>query len=199
MKIALIGDSVFDNQSYIHTDELDTVGRLREAMPDHECVLHAVDGAVTEDVITRQIPSISTDTKVVFVSSGGNDALQYADVLYEGFAAETLQRLHQAQTDFADVYRRMVVSLKELETSIAVFTIYSGNFPDETVQRGATVAISIFDDVIYRTRNELRVPVTEMRDICSGPAEYANEIEPSSLGSRKIARAMQNHITRIHG
>jgi len=199
MRIALIGDSVFDNQSYIRTDELDTVGRLREAMPDHECVLHAVDGAVTEDVITHQIPSISRDTKVIFVSSGGNDALQYSGVLYEGFAAETLQHLHQAQVDFADVYRRMVVSLKELETAIAVFTIYSGNFPDETVQRGATVAISIFNDVIYRTCNELRVPVIEMREICSGPAEYANEIEPSSLGSQKIARAMQNQITPNRG
>ena len=190
MKITLVGDSVFDNAAYLAPGELDTAGRLREAVPGDKCVMLAVDGSVTEGVIASQLPRVPRDTDAVFVSTGGNDALAHADLLYEGVATDTLERLYRAQAVFADVYREMLTTLSRLNKPFAVFTVYSGNFPDQHVQRAATAAISVFNDVIYRICNEFMVPVIEMRDICNSTADYANEIEPSSEGSRKIAGAM---------
>ena len=196
MKIVLLGDSVFDNKAYVGEGELDTIGRLREALPGHECVLLAVDGSVTEDVVEYQIPAIPAGTDVVFVSSGGNDALRHADILDQGLSLDALQLVHDAQQDFRRAYEEMILRLKSFGKPFAAFTIYSGCFPEESVQRVATVAISIFNDVIYRAARAHGVRTIEIRDLFTVREDYANPIEPSTRGSRKIAEAIKRTLTR---
>ena len=47
-----------------------------------------------------------------------------------------------------------------------------------------------FNDVILRVAFESKLQVIDLRLVCTEPADYANPIEPSSLGGEKIARAM---------
>ena len=195
MKITLIGDSIFDNKVYVG-QEKSTIERLQEALPGHECVLCAVDGAVTRNVAEDQISTIPEDTKVVFISTGGNDALKYSSILHSGLNADSLQLLYKAQEDFKTDFSWLLVSMKLEEIPFAVFTIYEGSFPDVETQNAATVAISIFNDVIYRLCNEYNVKVIETRNLFTSPDDYANPIEPSSQGSKKLAEAMKASLKK---
>jgi hypothetical protein len=44
--------------------------------------------------------------------------------------------------------------------------------------------------VIFRVGREKSLPVLDLRFVCTDPADYANPIEPSSIGGVKIARAI---------
>lgn len=79
MKITLIGDSVFDNKVYVGEDK-STIEHLQSLLPEHECELLAVDGSVTKEVIDHQLPKLN-NSDVIFVSTGGNDALKYSDII----------------------------------------------------------------------------------------------------------------------
>jgi hypothetical protein len=52
------------------------------------------------------------------------------------------------------------------------------------------VALALFNDAIYRIAAEMRLPVLELRLVCTELGDYANPIEPSGQGGRKIARAI---------
>ena len=78
---------------------------------------------------------------------------------------------------------------------LAVCTIYNGCFPDPSYQRLASVALMVFNDVILRTAISHGLQVIDLRAICSRAEDYANPIEPSSIGGEKIARAIVALVT----
>jgi len=197
MKITLIGDSVFDNKVYVGEDK-STIEQLQSLLPKHECELLAVDGSVTEDVINHQLPKLN-NPDVIFVSSGGNDALKYSDIIYNGFDEKSISILKSAQTEFHTVYENLIKKIKIYGKPSVCFTIYSGNFDRDyglrsndgtDMQKAADVLISIFNDIIYRICSTYSIRVIENRDLFTSPDDYANPIEPSSLGSLKMAKAM---------
>ncbi|MEN3297815.1 MAG: hypothetical protein V7642_7068, partial [Burkholderiales bacterium] len=47
-----------------------------------------------------------------------------------------------------------------------------------------------------RVAVENRLKVIELRLVCSLPEDYANSIEPSSIGAAKIARAIATAVTK---
>jgi hypothetical protein len=78
---------------------------------------------------------------------------------------------------------------------LVVCTIYHGNFEDEVFRRRAVVALTLFNDAILRTALDNRLVVVDLRMICHERADYANPIEPSSIGGAKIARAIVHAVT----
>ena len=86
---------------------------------------------------------------------------------------------------------------------LGVCTIYNGCFPDQSYQRIASLALAIFNDVIIRVAIEQGLPVIDLRLICTAPPDYANPIEPSSIGGEKIAKAivalMTGRENQMHG
>src|SRR5881628_2070787 len=78
--VALLGDSIFDNGAYVRGGP-DVVTHLRGVLPSGwTASLHAVDGAVIDDV-ERQLARLPSDTTHLVVSAGGNDALGHAGLL----------------------------------------------------------------------------------------------------------------------
>lgn len=63
-------------------------------------------------------------------------------------------------------------------------------FPDERFQREAVTALGVFNDRIIGLAREFKLPVIDLRAVCTEVADYANEIEPSSAGGAKIAQAV---------
>jgi hypothetical protein len=53
----------------------------------------------------------------------------------------------------------------------------------------------VFNDVILRVGIESGLAIIDLRFVCSSPADYANPIEPSSIGGAKIARAIVNLVS----
>ncbi|MFP4606322.1 MAG: SGNH/GDSL hydrolase family protein [Thiohalospira sp.] len=203
----LLGDSIFDNAAYTEGAP-DTVTRLRERLsPGDRATLLAEDGAVAAD-LPEQIRKIPLDADHCFVSIGGNDALQALPVLGERAedVHDALERLARAREPFLRNYVGGLDALLATRLPVTVCTIYEGLLAfagnpevDELIttflsgqasSRALRTALSLYNDLVTRAALARGVPLVELRTICSEPGDFANPIEPSSQGSRKIASAL---------
>ena len=186
--IVLLGDSIFDNKTYVG-DKPDVISHLRTMIPANwQATLNAVDGDVVEDV-SRRLFRVPADATHLFISAGGNNALMNADILRlpANSAAEVFNALADRIGNFEFHYREMLKAVMSRGLPTAVCTIYYPSFSDAFMQKIAVAALSAFNDVIIRQAISARVPILDLRLVCSEASDYANEIEPSVEGGRKIA------------
>lgn len=191
MHLVLVGDSVFDNQAYVSPGAatLDAV-RARLA-PGWSATLVAQDGS-TVDEVGRQLMHLPTDATHLAVSSGGNDALSAAGILSERAktVGEALWKLAQVGVQFERRYRDMLRSVRARALPTIVCTIYNGNFADSHLQVVTTAALTLFNDAIIRAAWGARLPILDLRTVCSDVEDYVNDVEPSARGSERIADAL---------
>jgi lysophospholipase L1-like esterase len=187
--VVLLGDSIFDNGSYVRRGEPDVVAQVQAKLPaGSRATLCAVDGAVTSGV-ERQLARIPADATHLVVSVGGNDALRSSGLLREQArsVAEVITKFALVQDEFARNYRTMLHAVLARRLPTALCTIYDARFPDPQEQRLVVTALSIFNDVITREAFTRRLHLIDLRLICNEPDDYANPIEPSAKGGDKIA------------
>lgn len=189
--LVLLGDSTLDNGAYTG-GKPDVLAQLRRILPaGSKATLLARDGATTED-IPAQLSRTPSDATHLLLSVGGNNALMRQGLLQAPAAstAEAILMLADAVLEFETDYRKTIAACLALRLPLAVCTVYNGNFDDARYRRLTRSAIALFDDAIMRTAVENRLKVIELRLICARPEDYANQIEPSSAGAAKIARAI---------
>jgi lysophospholipase L1-like esterase len=187
--VVLLGDSIFDNGSYVRRGEPDVVAQVQSKLPaGSQATLCAVDGAVTTGV-ERQLARLPADATHLVVSVGGNDALRSSGLLREQArsVAEVITKFALVQDEFARNYRTMLDAVLERRLPTALCTIYDARFPDPQEQRLVVTALSIFNDIITREAFSHRLHLIDLRLICNEPDDYANPIEPSAKGGDKIA------------
>ena len=188
--VALLGDSIFDNRSYTG-GEPDVVTHLRDLLPrGWRATLYAVDGATAAD-IARQTSTVAADVSHLVVSIGGNDALGHSDLLARPVrsTAEALSLFAERVAAFERAYRVAMQRIATLSRPTTLCTIYNGNL-EASRATIARVALTTFNDAILRVAFEHAFPVIDLRAICARPEDYANPIEPSGTGGRKIAAAI---------
>lgn len=193
--LVLLGDSIFDNAAYVEGGP-DVVRQVREALPpDWRASLRAVDGATISDV-HGQAPGIPADATHLVLSAGGNDALGFVDILDRPARSfsEVLDTLSAIGEGFERQYGQVVAELLELGLPLVLCTVYNGWLPGREVQRRAKTALTVFNDAILRTASAHGLGVIELRHVCTEAGDYANPIEPSVQGGRKIARAIRDAV-----
>lgn len=188
--VVLVGDSVFDNAAYAAPDPGVEARLIAELGDRWDVTLLAIDGSLTRQV-HEQLDGIPKEVDWLVLSTGGNDALGHQELLVAEAAsyAEVLTVFGEAVDRFATDYEVLLKALLREGTHTAVCTIYNGNLP---APHGdvAPVAVSLFNDAIYRLANRHGLPVLDLRSICNEPGDYVNGIEPSGSGGAKIARAL---------
>lgn len=194
--IVLLGDSIFDNASYTRGGP-DVIAQVREILPTNwKASLLAVDGSVTLSV-PDQLQRLPQDATHLILSVGGNDALMKSEILNTPArsTSEALTMLADVAGRFEENYRIAVDACLRPKLPLALCTIYNGCFDDRALQRTITTALKVFNDAILRVGFEFRLPMIDLRYICAFPADFANPIEPSSVGGAKIARAIVNLVS----
>lgn len=193
--VVLLGDSIFDNAAYTR-GEPDVVTHLREVLGRAwECTLCAVDGSTTRDLF-RQLDRVPRDATHMVVAVGGNDALGHYDLLTAPVSSSGqalalfAKRLQQFASDYGAALQRVLA----LRLPTTVCTIYNGNL-DPREAPLARVALMTFNDVILQFAFARALDVIELRQVCSETADYANPIEPSGRGGRKIAVAIAHALS----
>jgi len=195
--VVLLGDSIFDNQAYTGGD-LDVVNHLRQLLPSTWSeTLCAVDGATTSDM-KSQCSCVPSDASHLVVSIGGNDAIMNSDLLDIDIAstAESLTLFSKRISLFESQYRAALGSVQELGRPVTTCTIYNGCFPPDEAELIRT-ALMTFNDVILRVAFENRFTVIDLRFVCQNAEDYANSIEPSGPGGRKIAEAIARAVGAV--
>ncbi len=189
-RMALLGDSVFDNASYVKP-RTDVPTLLRQGLPDAGVILLAKDGGRMADV-PSQLAQLTARTTHLVISVGGNDALDRAGVLDATAldAADAFRVLADIVEVFEDGYRRMLGAVLRAGLPTVVCTIYNGWFESRDYQRRASAAVGAIDDVIFRAATEHRLTVIDLRRVCTQRADFTHQVEPSEQGGAKIAAAI---------
>jgi len=194
--IVLLGDSTFDNAAYTDGGP-DVATQLRGELPaGWRSSLAAVDGAQAADV-AAQVAGVDASATHLVLSVGGNDALLASGLLDEPVysSADALRLVAATVREFEARYRDAVAACLALGLPLVVCTIYHGNFPDADFRERAVVALTALNDAIVRTARTHGLDVIDLRAVCDLPQDYANPIEPSSIGGAKIARAVARVAT----
>jgi hypothetical protein len=95
---------------------------------------------------------------------------------------------------FEGEYRAAIGELLKLCKPLTLCTIYNGNL-EPAQARLARIALMMFNDAILRVAFEQAVNIIDLRLVCSEASDYANPIEPSGSGGRKIAQAIIAAVT----
>ena len=188
--INLIGDSIIDNINYVPAPGKSVLGHLDDMMPEFSFAQLATDGFTTEDV-ARQLSETNLQSGVSVLSVGGNDLLKFFDILTDQTPIPS-PLLLDTLLDIADQFSAQYIRvLEQIKQPLMLCTIYNPAFYKEDrykdLQKPAETAVGIFNDRIYRAANEYKRPVLELRDIFTHADDYANPIEPSDKGGKKLA------------
>jgi lysophospholipase L1-like esterase len=189
--LVLIGDSIFDNAAYTGGGP-DVVSQVRGLLAHGwEATLLARDGSTTDDV-ADQLGRLPTQSTHLVLSVGGNDALAHQRILEAPVSsmAESLKALADIASDFERRYRLAIAACLDTALPLTVCTVYNGFFDDQSFQRLASATLTMFNDAIIRVAIEHSLPVIDLRLVCDTAEDYANQIEPSSVGGAKIARVI---------
>jgi hypothetical protein len=188
--VALLGDSTFDNSAYTRGAP-DVVSHLRTLLPqDWRAILLAVDGSTSAD-LRNQLARLPVEATHVVISIGGNDALLNRDLLDLRVAstAQALDLFAQRQLAFEATYAQAIEAATRQHRPTIVCSIYNGNLGGDEGRR-ARIALTVFNDVIFRAAFTRGLSVIDLGLVCSEPTDYATPIEPSDRGGRKIAAAI---------
>jgi|SRR5579884_2415386 len=194
--VFLLGDSIFDNGRYVPGGP-SVIEHLHRCLPSGwRATLLARDGAGTAE-ISRQLDQLPAEATHIVLSVGGNDALDYSGLLLHEPAhsfAEVLSRLSEIQEQFQSDYRRVLEHVLTHDKPTAVCTIYDAIPGIDPVER---TGLCLFNDVILREAFRNRLPVLDLRLICTEGTDYSKSspIEPSISGGGKIARAIARLVT----
>ena len=217
-KVALLGDSIVDNKVYVGTGEFSVLEHL-ESLSDLEFSQIAVDGHTTVGVLQEQIDKIEKDPDFIVLSIGGNDLLEYLYLLVDDINKHLFSRNLEIMNSFVEPirerYEEIVERLTKEQGKVLLCTVYNGDFERgdgyETLeinqefttsfgvlfqgkQEAAGVIARVFNDIVYSTGNKFGVDVLELREIFTESADYANPIEPSHIGGRKLAEKILEWI-----
>lgn len=197
--LVLLGDSIFDNASYVPGGRPAVIDQIRSRLPEGWwSTMLARDGSVIPDVARWQLPNIPPDATHLVLSIGGNDVLEQIRILQEPVVnvGEALRVLLESRLQFADEHQRLVQALLERGLPTIICTIYNPCSDDDGFQRSAVAALCLFNDAIIDNARRSGLPVIDLRAVCSEVSDYANEIEPSAHGGAKIADAVCGLLAR---
>ena len=157
----------------------------------------AVDGATTS-TLAAQVERVPRDASRIIVAIGGNDALANIDLLSMkvSSSAETLAAFASRVTAFEDAYRNAIANVMARWLPTTICTIYNGALAEDEA-RLARIALMTFNDVVLRTAFEHSLDVIDLRAVCNEACDYANPIEPSGEGGRKIAGAIASTVSLV--
>lgn len=196
-KVLLLGDSILDNGAYVAAGA-DVTSHLRRLLPPGwTAACLAVDGSQMDDV-RLQLERVPGDATHLVVSMGGNDALGVSAVLSapSRSVAHTLLILADVREQFCSKYASTLDAILAFNLPTAICSIYDVRYVDPEQRRIALTALSILNDCITRAAADRGLPLIDLRVVCNEDADFANAIEPSEEGGRKIAAAIVSFLAR---
>lgn len=192
-EIVLLGDSIFDNALYVPLGA-EVEAQLRARLGEqYQVRLLARNGSVLADMAAQlaRLEDLKPAATRLLVSCGGNDVLGLVGHLHSPVrsALNATELLASLQMRFQRDYQRMLGLVLSKEIPTAVSTIYDAMLG---LAPGVRAALALFNDVILREAAVRRLPVLDLRLVCTEAADYSSSslIEPSAAGGRNIAAAI---------
>ena len=192
--LVLLGDSVFDNASYV-PNEPAVIDQVQQFLPPGDtALLRAIDGNTIAGVYS-QLEHLPAATTHLFLSVGGNDALREAYKIIPASELVTLRldELVTMRQRFEKDYQALLETVLSYEKETIVCTVYD-RCPVEgrPMKQLIYTLLPMFNDCILRQAAQAGLPVIDLRVLCQDKTDFSalSPIEPSVKGGEKIAKAI---------
>jgi lysophospholipase L1-like esterase len=193
--LVLLGDSILDNGPYTRPEPDTTAHLARLLAPDWSVECLARDGATMSD-LRMQLEELQARPSWAVLSIGGNDASEHIGLLERRTtsAAELFTELVAIGDTFGRRYEASAKAVSERAERTLLCTIYEVQLEPPALARLARAPLAILNDQILRVGARLGLDVLELRSLCTEPADFVLQIEPSPRGAAKIARAIADTL-----
>jgi hypothetical protein len=190
LHIVLAEDSTIDNAAYVAPGQ-DVASLLAPRLPGVRVTSLARDGGIVSQTADR-LSWLPADATHLFLSVGGNDALEHVGVLQQpaGSVGEALAVLQPVRARFCEDYARMLAVAGGRGLRIAVASIYAPWFEDPGHRLAVEMALPMFNEAILAEAFRRGCSLIDLRLIFDGPADFTHQIEPSAEGGAKLASAL---------
>jgi len=113
-------------------------------------------------ISTSKIDSFPSDATHVFVSCGGNDAIDNVDVLNEAASTveSALDKLYSRREDFRLSYASAIDAVRAKCKNTAAFTVYN-KIPE--LPSSQVAALALFNEVILEELAPRNMPIIDLR------------------------------------
>lgn len=206
----LCGDSIFDNNRYVNGPGVIEQLNAKFENPCARAIKLAVDGDKTRDVWGRiESYNMNYPPQMIFLSVGGNDALENRHLLDQVSSREDLDRvIEQPLEKFRQDYDDLVGKLANLSylpgskyayrSGLTVSTIYTAiPFGNEKWETFVPMALEAYNQVIMETAEKYKVRLLRLDRLLTKPEDFSeiSPIEPSEIGGDIIATALYRTLS----
>lgn len=179
--IILMGDSVFDNKKYVKNGNVEEIIKNKKI----DLLFLASDDSIIND-ISEQKKNIKNEfnNKNVncFISIGGNDLLnKYENNYNPDYKNDKEKKMEKIWKK----YENAIMGLKNFKFNIILLDVYFP--PDMSVYFDI---IKKWNEKIYEFAKENKFKILKISDLLKTKKDFIDKIEPSKLGSKKIAKAV---------
>ena len=174
--IILIGDSILNNSNYV--PEGKSVVSILETKTNNISNL-AKDGATLMDLYGQldNIPvELNKSSSYVFISAGGNDILKNKNI--------DVNSLFNKYMNFLESLRARLGS-----TKINILNLY---LPANPRYQSYKKSVDTWNQLLKENSNKIgeMYNIVDIHSLLTGPEDFVYDIEPSEIGSKKIANAI---------
>jgi lysophospholipase L1-like esterase len=180
-KIVLLGDSILENSSYANPCILEILKST-----SHSVLCLAQDNSTIESTYLQlhDLPSnLNNRNTFIFVSVGGNDILN--KFVYKDIQSDKHKNIHNIFHE----YISLVLSLKKKMnlSNIILLNIY---YPYAEYYKSYYPLIKEWNNLLKDFCLKNGFKLLNIADIMTMKEDFSFDIEPSSVGSQKISKAI---------
>jgi len=190
MKVALIGDSILDNDEYTGVAAC-VFTNVKQKLPEAVVVNFAEDGATTLDINDQLEKIKGQDEKwdYVFLSIGGNDLLESQELLLLSNTEQKKKIIESICIRVSDIYTMLQADFNKVILLTPYLPVFDGIDKESVLQ--AHQVIKAFNEKLKGIAN---VRYEELHPILNSKEDFINHIEPSKIGSEKIAALIEEVV-----
>lgn len=189
--IVLIGDSILNNNMYVPIGN--SVADNIKLLHGNNIIIGAKDGA-TIDTCYQQLTInniINSENYFLFISIGGNDILNNS----ESFGNSLNDKNNDKNNKFNNLkkkYIELIDSIKEKYPKIKI-NLLNLYFPtDEKYNKYEKIIIE-WNKMVSSLCSKNKYNLLRLDNLLTNASDFTHEIEPSSIGSEKIAKLIVDY------
>lgn len=173
--IVLIGDSILNNNMYVPIGE--AVADNIKLIHGNNVIIGAKDGATMETCYNQlnNINIINSENYYLFISIGGNN------ILNNNKKFDNLKEKYSELIDF--------IKNKYPKTKINLLNLY---FPVDEKYHKYKKNIEEWNEMISSLCTKYKYNLLRLDNLLTNASDFTNGIEPSAVGSEKIAKLIIN-------
>ena len=188
--IVVLGNSVFDNRSYVST-----TSSIPYLLNEHEYLnaqVYAMDGAKIENInkqLQQSLKAINNIHQTLFISVGGNEILTYKEKENANKNEEKKQIIKFIDDIFGDY--RNVLKNYEFKCNVVLCNIYIPYSKKNTIYE---TCIQLWNKKILSYAQNNNYKFMKLDEILYKKEDFADKLQPSRIGGEKIVKHMISFI-----